>query len=203
MRILRKNNVDEIVEVLKKGELVCSPTDTLFGILGSALNDETVKKLYVVKKRNRDKPLIILFDSVDTIERYGVIIPEKFKEGLKKLYPAPITVILPLSESSPFRRIFKRDNIAVRVPDEPFLREIIRRSFPLFAPSANPQGMEPAKSCDECKRYFENLINYCIEGKSLDLPSTIVDLTLDSPRLLRNGVIEFSKIVEVLSGRKP
>ncbi|MEO2068159.1 MAG: L-threonylcarbamoyladenylate synthase [Desulfurobacteriaceae bacterium] len=202
MRILRKDNIEEIAKVLKMGELVCSPTDTLFGILGNALNEETIKKLYLIKKRDKNKPLIVLFDSVDCMEEYGIVVPEKFKEGLKKLYPASVTTILPLDKKSPFREVFERNDIAVRVPDDPFLRELIKKTFPLFAPSANPQGMEPAKSCEECRRYFENLINYCIEGKSLELPSTIVDLTGNFPRLVREGVVDFSKVVEVLSGKK-
>jgi len=202
VRILKKDNIEEIANILKGGELVCSPTDTLFGILGNALSEETVRKLYLIKKRDKNKPLIVLFDSVESMEKYGIVIPERFKEGLKKLYPAPITTILPLDNKSPFRKIFKRNDIAVRVPDDPFLRKLIEETFPLFAPSANPQGMEPAKSCKECRGYFENLINYCIEGKSLELPSTIVDLTGDFPRLVREGVVDFSKVVEVLSGEK-
>ena len=202
MRILSKKDLTEVVKVLKSGELICSPTDTLFGILGNALSKEAVDRLYSIKKRDPEKPLIVLFDSIERLEEFGITIPVNYSTGFRKLYPASITAILPLSEKSPFREIFKRNNLAIRIPDDEFLRQLIRKTFPLFAPSANPQGETPAKSCEECRRYFEGQINYCIEGESKEVPSTIVDLTGKEPLLVREGAVRFEEILEVLSEAK-
>jgi L-threonylcarbamoyladenylate synthase len=126
---------------------------------------------------------------LDSIKAYGIEIPKKFEPYLRDLYPAAITVILNVKESSPFRNLFG-SKLAVRVPNDAFLRGLIRKTNPLFAPSANPEGMEPAKNCGECKAYFGNRVAYCIEGNSTKLPSTIVDLSSGEPKLIRKGVAE-------------
>ncbi|WP_163329393.1 L-threonylcarbamoyladenylate synthase [Desulfurobacterium thermolithotrophum] len=201
MQVLSKKDIEKISQVLRAGELICSPTDTLFGILGNALDKEVVKKLYSVKKRDVNKPLIVLFSSIEQLVNFGVLVPLKYLNGLKKLYPAPVTVILPLSKESPFRKVFQRDNLAVRIPKDVFLQKLIKKTFPLFAPSANPQGELPAKNCKECKNYFDGVINFCIEGEVSGAPSTIVDLTGEKPILIREGIVKFEKVLEVLSDK--
>ncbi len=178
-----------ISKLIKNGSIVCLPTDTQYGLIGDALNLNAINEVYDLKKRNRKKPLIVLFDSLDSIEFYGVIIPKRFRDYLRRIYPAALTVILNVKQSSPFRDLFGH-KIAVRVPDDAFLRNLIKETNPLFAPSANPEGMEPAKSCDECRAYFDGEVAYCMEGKCSKLPSTIVDLSLNKPRLVRKGIVE-------------
>lgn len=122
MRVVKKSleNAPLVANLIKEGELVCSPTDTLYGLIGSALNQQAVEKVYRIKARERSKPLIVLFRSVEEAKRLGVLMPKGIEEKLKEVYPAPLTLILPLAESSPFRALFKRDNLGIRVPDDPF-----------------------------------------------------------------------------------
>jgi len=202
MKVVKKStqNAPAVAGFIKAGELVCSPTDTLYGILGSALSPEAVEKVYRVKGRERSKPLIVLFREVEEAERLGVSIPERFRGRLKEIYPAPLTVILPLKESSPFRKIFKRDNLAIRIPDDPFLLKVIELSTPLFAPSANPSGLKPATCCKECKEYFGNLIPLCVEGEVIGKPSTLVSLLKGKVEILREGAVPTRKVMEVLGG---
>jgi L-threonylcarbamoyladenylate synthase len=204
MKVFSKDlcKLKEVAKSLKEGNLICAPTDTLYGILGNALDKGVVEKVYRVKGRDLKKPLIVLFESVSQLESYGVLIPERFKEGFKKLVPAPITFVLPLQPESPFKKVFFRDNLAVRIPDDEFLRALIKESFPLFAPSANPQGKKPAENCRECYSYFKEEISYCIEGKSKNVPSTIVSLLHETPELIREGAVKFSEILEVLVGKE-
>lgn len=202
MKVLSKKELAKIIEILKSEELLCSPTDTLFGILGNALSKKVANRIYAVKKRNPHKPLIVLFDSVERLKEFGIIVPKMYLKALKKLYPSSMTAVLSLSECSPFKKILKRENLAVRIPADEFLQHLIEETFPLFAPSANPEGEEPARNCKECKNYFEGQIKYCIEGKSNGIPSTIVDLTKSKPLLLRDGMVKFEKILEVLNSEK-
>jgi len=204
MRVVSKDfrKLKEIARSLREGNLVCAPTDTLYGILGNALNKKAVEKVYRIKGRNLNKPLIVLFESIGQLENYGVLIPKKFKDGFRKLVPAPVTFVLPLSPESPFREVFDRDNLAVRIPDDNFLRALIKESSPLFAPSANPQGMKPAENCKECYNYFKEEIAYCISGQTGNVPSTIVSLLKGAPELVREGAVKFRKILEVLVGKE-
>ena len=201
MKVVKKDitKVEEIARALREGKLICAPTDTLYGILGNALDKKAVEEVYKVKGRDPQKPLIVLFESVEQLIDYGIAIPERFKDKLRKLVPAPITFVLPLDAESPFRALFKRRDLAIRIPDDNFLRILIKETFPLFAPSANPQGEKPADSCKECYNYFGEKIAYCVEGKPGNVPSTIVSLLSNTPELLREGAVKFSKIMEVLS----
>ncbi|TCK04578.1 L-threonylcarbamoyladenylate synthase [Phorcysia thermohydrogeniphila] len=204
MKVVKKDvtNVKEIARALREGKLICAPTDTLYGILGNALDKKAVEEVYRIKGRDPQKPLIVLFESVEQLTEHGVVIPERFKDKLKKLIPAPITFVLPLDSESPFRALFCRDNLAVRIPDDNFLRALIKETFPLFAPSANPQGEKPATNCKECYRYFRDKLAYCVEGKPGNVPSTIVSLLGNTPELIREGAIKFSKVMEVLVGEE-
>ncbi|MEO2083870.1 MAG: L-threonylcarbamoyladenylate synthase [Desulfurobacteriaceae bacterium] len=194
-RIKKSECVEEVVSEILSGNLVCFPTDTLYGILGSALRKDAVEKAYRIKGRDREKPLIVLFDSIKKALDLGVKVPE----NLSKIYPAPVTFVLPLEPESPFRQIFQRDNLAIRIPDDETLRKIISLSHPVFAPSANPQGKSPAENCRECYAYFDGEITLCVEGKPGNKPSTIVSLTGEGPKLLREGAVPFEKILEVMS----
>jgi len=192
-----RESIPLIKEVIEGGGLVCAPTDTLYGLLGSALKREAVERVYRVKGRERDKPLIVLFSSVKEMEGYGVRVPEE----LHSLYPAPLTVILPLKESSPFRKVFGREDLAVRVPDDPFLLEVLRETGPLFAPSANPSGLKPAESCRECREYFKEGVELCVEGEAGGKPSTLIRLTEGGFEVLREGAFPVEVLREVFGGR--
>jgi L-threonylcarbamoyladenylate synthase len=199
VRAVRKSreSIPLIKEVIGGGGLVCAPTDTLYGLLGSALKRDAVEKVYRIKGRERSKPLIVLFSSVKEMEDYGVRVPKE----LRSLYPAPLTVILPLEENSPFREVFKREDLAVRVPDEPFLLEVLRETGPLFAPSANPSGLKPAESCRECREYFKEGVELCVEGRARGKPSTLIRLTGEGFEVLREGAFPVEVLREVFGGK--
>ncbi len=197
MKILDKErDFETIVNLIKSGEVICSPTDTQMGLIGSALNKNSIKKVYKIKRRTKGKPLIILFSDIDQVREFGVEIPEKFESLLKSIWPERLTVILPLSDKSPFKDILKRENIAVRVPKNEFLLKLIKETSPLFAPSANPEGEKPAKDCRDCEDYFKDKVKFCIgNGQESELPSTIVDLTKETPKVLRKGAFNLHRLL--------
>ncbi len=199
MRKLRKeiDNLSVVAEEIRKEKIVCSPTDTLYGLLGSALSEKVYRNIYRLKRRSHKKPLIVLFDSIERAESLGVLFPKETKEKLRSIFPERLTVVLPLNRNSPLGRVLKRENVAVRVPKDEFLLKLISETFPLFAPSANPEGERPSESCSDCERYFDNRISLCLEGKMLNLPSTLVSLLKGKPELLREGAFPFERVKEV------
>ncbi len=200
MKKVKKNHssIPVLEELLRKGNIVCSPTDTLYGLLGHALNNKAVQKVYEIKRRTPEKPLILLFPSVEKAEEFGILIPKHLRKGILSITPERITFVVPLSENSPLREIFNREDVAFRIPKDSFLLSLLEKISPLFAPSANPQGLSPANSCEECKSYFGNKVEYCIEGRTLGTPSTIVSLIRGLPELVREGTVPFKYIKEAL-----
>ena len=190
-----------VADFIKREEIVCSPTDTLYGLIGSSLSRKVFEELYKLKRRNPKKPLIVLFDSLKRAEELGVVFPEGVKEKLSAIFPERLTVVLPLKESSPLRRITGREDIAIRVPKDEFLLKVIELSHPLFAPSANPEGEKPAENCSECYSYFKDNISLCVEGETCGKPSTLISLLGGRPELLREGAYPFEKLLEVFSGK--
>ena len=190
-------NAPLVAEFIKREKLICSPTDTLYGLLGSSLSKTVYRTIYSLKKRNPEKPLIVLFNSLERAEESGVLFPEGTKEKLNRIFPERLTVVLPLKENSPLREITGRRDVAIRVPKDEFLLKVMELSHPLFAPSANPEGKKPAESCSECYRYFKEEIPLCVEGKTHRKPSTLISLLNGRPELLREGAYPFEKLLEV------
>lgn len=193
------SNAPLVAEFIKEEKLVCSPTDTLYGLIGSSLSKAVFTEIYRLKRRNPEKPLIVIFNSLDRAEELGVLFPEGTKEKLNRIFPERLTVVLPLKENSPLKEITGRGDIAIRVPKDEFLLKVIELSHPLFAPSANPEGGKPAENCSDCYNYFKNRVSLCVEGKTYGRPSTLVSLLRGKPELLRKGAFPFEKLLEVFS----
>ncbi|SMP11335.1 L-threonylcarbamoyladenylate synthase [Desulfurobacterium pacificum] len=197
MKVIKKDNcVSEVIHHLKEGKIVCFPTDTIYGLLGNPMLSDTLKKVYEIKGRDKDKPLILLFGSIEQMENLGVEV--KQKEVFSSLWPAPLTVVFPLRDESPLRKVLNRDDVAVRIPDDAVLLQILEEVYPLFAPSANPQGLTPARNCQECIGYFGNSLSLCVEGKCGNQPSTLIKFTSDRWEVLREGSFPLSKLKEAL-----
>ncbi len=197
----RLENAPVVAGFIREERVVCSPTDTLYGLLGSSLSRRVFSELYAIKSRNPQKPLIVLFNSLDSAQELGVVFPKGVKEKLERIFPERLTVILPLKENSPLNRVTGRKDLALRIPKDEFLLKVIELSHPLFAPSANPEGKKPAESCQECYSYFKGRVPLCVEGRAYGKPSTIVSLLNGKPRLLREGAYPFEKVLEVFGGK--
>jgi L-threonylcarbamoyladenylate synthase len=175
---------DEAALALQTGGIVAAPTDTVYGILGSALFPETIERLYAIRGRDLEKPLLLLIADRNDVERFGVELPSWERAFLERVWPGPVSVILPIlhDECEKWRYLHRGTNtIAFRVPKKEVLRALLRKTGPLAAPSANPQGLPPATTIDEAGAYF---------GKS-------VDAYIDGGRLERKA----SKLIRLIDGR--
>jgi len=170
---------------LAAGEVGVVPTDTLYGIVGSALKPAAVERIYKLREREQDKPMIVLIGGGVDFERLQIGIPERTRNLLGKVWPGPVSVIV--SVPSPALAYLHRGtgSIAFRMPAKPELRELLKTVGPVVAPSANLAGQEPALNVDEAKGYFGEAVFYLDEGTLNNPPSALVDARVDPPRILR------------------
>lgn len=180
---------EKLVNVLKNGGVAVIPTDTIYGIVGSALNLETVEKIYKLRKRVKDKPFIILISSIKDLEKFEIKLTDKQRKFLEKNWPNPLSVILPV-HGEKFKYLHRGTNsLAFRMPNNEWLLGLLKQAGPLVAPSANFEGEKPAETIEEAKKYFaDNVVFYVDGGKFESQPSTLIQLNEDgSWDVLRQG----------------
>ncbi len=182
-----------LITTLAHNGLAIIATDTLYGIVGKATEKEVVEHIYEVKGRDENKPFIILVPSIATLETFGVLLTDNDREKISQWWPGPVTVILPVAPAyqEALSYLHRGTNeLAFRMPGKPSLIELLQHTGPLVAPSANPQGKEPAHTMAEAKEYFGDAIAYYEdEGEVHGLPSTIVRLQNGEITVIRQGAI--------------
>ncbi len=184
----------EIVKFLKNDGIGVLPTDTLYGIVGSAFSKKTVLRIYKVRLRNKKKPLIILISKISDIKKFGVKnIPEK---SLSKIWPGKVSVILEC-KSSKFKYLHRDTNaLCFRIPDNKSLRDLISKTGAIVAPSANTEGKPSAKNIAEARKYFEEKADFYISGKVTNKGSTILRYSSKEKvfELVRIGTVSKSRL---------
>jgi len=178
----------ELVELLKTGGIAVIPTDTIYGIVASALNEASVEKIYSLRKRQPDKPMITLISSLSDLELFGVEVTEDQRELLEKLWPNKLSVILPCNNPK-FAYLHRGTNsLAFRMPAKQDLLELLSKTGPLVAPSANTEGSPEAKTIDEAKAYFGDEVAVYLDQGALEAKSsTLINLSQGKIQVLRQG----------------
>lgn len=177
-----------VIKILKAGGIGVLPTDTIYGLVGQALNKSTVERIYKVRQRRPDKPLIILIGSLSDLKFFGVKLTSAEEKILKKNWPGQISIILPCLNQK-FKYLHRgTKSLAFRFPDKKSLREVLKKTGPLVAPSANPEGEKPADNLPEAAGYFGTAVDfYYGRGSLIGQPSTLVKLDNDNLVVLRRG----------------
>lgn len=184
-------NWNNAPESLQKGGVGVIPTDTLYGLVGSALASETVERIYAIKGRDAAKPLIILISSFDDLEIFKIALDKNNREFLMRAWPAQLSVILPVSSREYEYLHPLQGTLAFRMPDNNELLSLLKAVGPLVVPSANPQGEKPAVTIEEARTYFGDKVDFYVDGGRLDSkPSTLVDLTKGKPIVIRQGTVK-------------
>ncbi len=179
----------QVIQNLISGGIGVLPTDTIYGIVGSALNPDVVAKIYRLRKRNLKKPLIVLISGFADLLKLGIKLKSEQEKILKQIWPGPISVILPCPKKSWEYLHRGTRSLAVRMPKNKTLRAILAQTGPLVAPSANFEGQPPATTVAEAKEYFKNNINFYEDGgKKKIIPSTLIKLNRDKVEIIRKGL---------------
>jgi len=176
-----------LLETIQSGGVAVMRTDTVYGLVASALNETAVQRVFQIKNRDADKPLILLLPDARAAFA-GKEIVKKYSEEAS----LPTTVIVN-SPQAPKWLQHADSTVAYRVPLDNSLRELLRQTGPLVAPSANPQGMPPAKNILEAKDYFGNKVDLYVDGGEVSpdtKPSQIICLKDDGEiHYLRQRVV--------------
>lgn len=204
------------ISMMKKGGIGVLPTDTIYGLVGSALSKKTVERIYKLRRRNSRKPMIILIGSLAQLKLFGItpkketakllqVIWSGSKPGpkqhpdilkyLRMLFSGkggrrPTSVILPVNSQrvvQEFRYLHRgTKTLAFRLPKPHWLRKLLARAGPLVAPSANPEGMTPARTIGEAKRYFGEGVDFYVNaGKIAGRPSKLIRIASGKTKVLR------------------
>lgn len=171
-------------EVLKNGGVAVIATDTIYGIVGQALNAATVERIYMIKRRTPSKPFIILVDSIERLTDFGVALTDSLRSELGAVWPGPVSVVVPANpELSYLHR--GTNELAFRMPLKPELQSLIAQTGPLVAPSANPEGLEPAKNTDEARAYFGEEVDAYESGETTNKASRIIRIVNGTTEIIR------------------
>ena len=188
-------------EILHAGGLVAFPTETVYGLGGDALNPEASARIYAAKGRPSDNPLIVHIADMEAVKLLAREIPEKAWLLADHFWPGPLTIILPKTDIVPRQTTGGLDTVAIRMPSHPAAYELIRSSgLYLAAPSANTSGRPSPTEAEHVRQDLDGRIDMIIDGGKVDigLESTIVDLSVDIPMILRPGYITKAMLEEVV-----
>ena len=188
-------------EILKKGGLVAFPTETVYGLGADALNQDSALKTYQVKGRPTDNPLIIHIAQVEDIEKITVNRPEIFKPLASTFWPGPLTLILEKSPRVPLGTTGGLDTVAVRMPQNKIALALIQAAGGFVsAPSANSSGRPSPTTAKHVAEDLWGKIEMIVDGGSVDIgvESTILDITVFPPVILRPGAITKEMLEEII-----
>lgn len=172
-------NEENLVKVLNDGGVVVMPTDTLYGIVGSAFNKNTVERIYEIRKRAPTKPCIVLVADFDEVEKFGVTISSAQKNKIGE-YSGPVSVVLDCLDDN-FEYLHRGTlTLAFRVPATQELRNLLLITGPLIAPSANTEGYPPSNNIQQAREYFGNQVDLYIDvGEITGKASKVIRLHTD------------------------
>ena len=198
----QKEDLTLAAENIKEGNLVLFPTETVYGLGGDALNENSSRLIYAAKGRPSDNPLIVHIARMEDLPAIVKSVPEKAKTIAERFWPGPLTMIFEKSESVPYGTTGGLDTVAVRMPSDPIAAALIRAAGGFVsAPSANTSGRPSPTTAEHVRVDLEGKIDMILDGGDVQigLESTIIDVTGDAPVILRPGFIS-REDVEALMG---
>lgn len=193
--------IEEAAELIRRGELVAFPTETVYGLGADALRPEASKKIYEAKGRPSDNPLIIHIAEFKDLEKIAREIPAQARVLARAFWPGPLTMVVWKSDKVPYETTGGMETVAVRMPNHPIALQLIRESGCLIAaPSANTSGKPSPTEAEHVLLDMEGRIPMILDGGAvgIGLESTIIDLTEEVPMILRPGYITKDMLEEVL-----
>ncbi|MDA9647442.1 L-threonylcarbamoyladenylate synthase [Candidatus Pelagibacter sp.] len=196
-----QSNIKKAKNYLDKNHCIAVPTETVYGLAGNAYSDLSVKRIFALKKRPINNPLIVHYSDIKKLEK-DCHINDNFIKLYKKFSPGPITFILKLKKNSKISRLVTNghQSLAVRFPKHPLFRKLLKNvNYPLAAPSANMSTRLSSVKASDVKEEFGSRIKYVLDGGKcqIGVESTIINL-LGKPTILRFGGLDISKITKLI-----
>lgn len=201
-----KDNIDremilESANAIREGELVAFPTETVYGLGANGLDEDAVKKIYIAKGRPSDNPLILHISSGEELQPLVKDIPPIAYKCMERFWPGPLTMIFKKSEIIPSIITGGLDTVAIRMPSHPIASALISASgVPIAAPSANTSGRPSPTNAEHVMEDMKEKIPIIIDGGNtgIGLESTVLDLSVENPMILRPGGITLEDLREII-----
>ena len=196
-----QSNIKKAKKYLDKNHCIGVPTETVYGLAANAYKNSAVKKIYNLKKRPKNNPLIVHYHDIDSLKK-DCLINDNFTKLYKKFSPGPITYVLQLRKNSKISKYVtnNKKSLAVRFPKHTIFKDLLKQlDYPLAAPSANITTKVSAVKAKDVKEEFGNKIKYILDGGTcaIGIESTIINLT-GRPTILRLGGLDILKIQKTL-----
>jgi tRNA threonylcarbamoyl adenosine modification protein (Sua5/YciO/YrdC/YwlC family) len=196
----RKDGLQAAAAMVRSGQLVVIPTDTVYGIGCDAFSMSAVHALLAAKGRGPDMPVGVLVGSWSTIDGLVLTVPYQARRLIEAFWPGDLSIVLRHAPSLSWDLGATKGTVMVRMPLHPVAIELLKETGPMAVSSANRSGLPPATTVDEARQQLgESVTTYLDGGPCGDpVPSTIVDLTGDEPVVLREGAVPIDSVREVL-----
>ena len=205
-----KNRMDleelkEPAKVIRNGGIVIFPTETVYGIGTNGFNEESIKKIYELKRRDSNKPISLLVSNMEMVEMVAKDISDLEYKLMRKFWPGPFTIILKKKSIVPDILTSNGDTVGVRMPSGEIAKKLIEYAeVPIAAPSANISGKPSGIDINDIMKDFEGKVDCIIDNgiSELGVASTIVKVVDNIPYVLREGIITKEQIEEVVNNKK-
>ncbi len=197
------SNISYAVHALNQGELVAIPTETVYGLAGSAFNEQAIQKIFQLKNRPTCNPLILHTHCISEVSKFVKEIPPNALKLAEAFWPGPLTLLLPKKSIIPHSVTSGSHLVAVRIPNHSVTLELLKQlEFPLVAPSANPYTRISPTNSKMVDDYFGDALPCILEGDicSKGIESTIVGFHENAPVIYRQGAISVDAI-EFIAGK--
>lgn len=187
---------NEVAGLLRDGRLGIIPTDTVYGLVCSAANQQTVERLYKLKSRE-NKPGTIIAASVEQLAGLGI--KARYLKAVEHFWPNPISIIIPTGFDLPYLHLGKM-SLAVRIPKNTKLLQLLDSTGPLLTSSANHPGEPEAATIEQAIRYFGDEVDFYVDGGDLSgrKPSTLIRIVDDAIEVLRQGAVNIDEAGRIL-----
>lgn len=197
-------DIERAVGLLSNGGVVVYPTETFYGLGVDATSATALERLGALKGRDRGKPVSVLVSSLEMLATLVTAIPPIAERWMSELWPGPLTLAFPARTGLSPVLVSGGSTIAARISSHPIARRLVERfGRPLSATSANPGGLPPAVEVAEARAYFGSRVDAYLDGgpSAGGVASTVVDCSVDPPRVVREGAVSVARLEEVAGMR--
>lgn len=198
--IIPASEILSALEILRSGGIVAFPTDTVYGLGALAFNNEAIESIYTAKDRPIEKAIPILIGDLSDLDQVADNIPDMARRFTPRFWPGPLSCILPKKQTLPLA-VSATATVAVRIPDHPDARNLLRAAGPMAVTSANISGQPSPSTAQEVFDQLNGRIPLILDGGKTKggIPSTLVDCTGEEPVILREGPITLSELLAALN----
>lgn len=198
-RILPASQIQAALEILQTGGIVAFPTDTVYGVGALAFDNAAIESIYTAKDRPVEKAIPVLIGDLSDLEKVANNIPDMALRFAARFWPGPLTCIVPKKQTLP-PAVSATSTVAVRIPDHPDARALLRAAGPMAVTSANISRQPSPSTAQEVDEQLNGRIPLILDGGTTPggVPSTLVDCTGDEPVILREGPISLDELRSLL-----